>query len=139
MEKKSAPAAPLDARAAAQETLEAAVDAVAIPLIVTVRRTMGNVGSAIVALSIDAKALTFAQQGDKWIGKISVFARFAGDEDEQYGAVPMDTPVMTLTQAQHDKMLHDGLLKRFTMKIPAGASTLCAYWFTMKNPGRRAA
>jgi hypothetical protein len=124
VDKKPAQAAPLDARAAAQETLEGAVDAVAIPLTATVRRTMGTVGNAIVALKIDAKALTLEQQGEQWIGKVSVFARFAGDEDEQYGAVPMDTPVTTLTQAQRDKALRDGLLKRFTMKIPAGASTL---------------
>ncbi len=29
-----------------------------------------------------------------------------------------------MTQAQHDKYLHDGLSRRFTMKIPEGASTL---------------
>jgi VWFA-related protein len=124
VEKKPPPPGPTDIRAIAQDTLEAAVDTVAIPLTATVRRTMGNVGSAVVALSIDEKALSLKQEGDHWTGKISVFARFAGDEDEQYGAVPMDTPPLILTQAQHDKFLRDGLPRRFTMKIPSGASTL---------------
>jgi VWFA-related protein len=121
---KKPPVVQTDVRATTQDLLEAAVDAVAIPLTATVQRTMGNVGGVVVVLNIDANAITLKQEGDHWIGKISVFARFAGDEDEQYGDVPMDAPALTLTQAQHDKFLRDGLPRRFTMKVPDGASTL---------------
>jgi len=121
---KKTPAVQTDVRTTAQDLLEGAVDTVAIPLTATVQRTMGNVGSAMVTLNIDANALTLKQEGDRWKGKISVFARFAGEEDEQYGDVPMDAPALTLSQAQHDKFLKDGLMRRFTMKIPEGALTL---------------
>ena len=115
---------PPDARTAAQETLEGAVDAVAIPLMAKATRTMGNRGSIIVLVNIDAKALALRQEGDHWQGKISILARFAGDEDEQFGSVPMDIPALNFTQDQHDKVLRDGVPRRFTMKLPAGASTL---------------
>ena len=121
---KKAPAVQTGPRAAAEDLLEAAVDSVTIPLTATVQRTMGNVGSVVVALNIDANSLLLKQEGDLWKGKISVFTRFAGDEDEQYGDVPMDAPALTLTQAQHDKFVKEGLPRRFTMKIPEGASTL---------------
>ncbi len=115
---------PPDARTAAQETLEGAVDAVAIPLMAKATRTMGNKGSIIVLVNIDARALALRQEGDHWRGKISILARFAGDEDEQFGSVPMDIPALNFTQEQHEKFLRDGLPRRFTMKLPAGASTL---------------
>jgi hypothetical protein len=73
---------------------------------------------------VDAHALVLQPDGDLWRAKLSVFARFAGDEDDQFGDVPMDSPALTLTQDEHDKLLHDGLTRRFTMKLPQGATTL---------------
>jgi hypothetical protein len=68
--------------------------------------------------------LTLRQDGNLWLGKVSVFARFAGDEDDQLGDVPVDAPSLAFTQDQHERLLHDGLTRRFTMKVPPGATTL---------------
>lgn len=121
---KNPPVVQADSRAVAQDVLEGAVDAVAIPLTASATRTMGNMPSIIVRLNIDAGALTLPQEGNLWRGKVSVFARFAGDEDDQLGDVPVDAPPLTFTQDQHEKLLHDGLTRRFTMKVPPGATSL---------------
>jgi hypothetical protein len=111
-------------RAVALDVLEGAVDAVAIPLTASVTRTMGNMPSLVLRLSIDAAALTLQQDGEIWRGKVSVFPRFAGDEDDQIGDVPLDAPALNLTREQHDRALREGITLRFTMKMPAGATTL---------------
>lgn len=121
---KSPPAVQADSRAAAQDALEGAVDAVAIPLTATATRTMGNLPSIVLRLNIDGGALTLRQEGNRWRAKISVFARFASDEDDQIGDVPVDAPALNLTEEQHERALRDGITLRFPMKMPAGATTL---------------
>ena len=118
------PPAPVDSRAAAQDVLEGAVDAVAIPLTASATHTMGNMPNIMVRLNIDGSVLALRQEGDLWRGKISVLARFAGDEDDQVGDVPVDSGALSFTQTQHDRLLHEGLMRRFTMKLPEGATTL---------------
>ena len=121
---KKPPPVPTDARVIAQDALEGAVDAVAIPLTASATHTMGNMQSIIVRLNIDANSLTLKQEGNLWRGKISVFARFASDEDDQLGDVPVDAGALNFTDDQRTKLLHDGLTRRFTMKKPQGATTL---------------
>jgi hypothetical protein len=121
---KKPPVVPSDTRVIAQDVLEGAVDAIAIPLTASATRTMGNMPNLIVKLSVDASALTLRQEGELWRGKLAVLARFAGDEDDQLGDVPLDSPVLSLTEAQHERALHEGLTRRFTLKVPQGASTL---------------
>ena len=121
---KKPPAVPSDTRVIAQDVLEGAVDAVAIPLTASATHTMGNMPSIIVRLNIDATALTLRQEGTLWRGKMSVFARFAGDEDDQVGDVPVDAGTLSFTDDQRTRLLHDGLTRRFTMKKPQGATTL---------------
>ena len=75
-------------------------------------------------LNIDPTALTLRQEDNLWRGKISVFARFAGDEDDQVGDVPVDTGTLNFTDDQRTRLLRDGLTRRFTMKKPQGATTL---------------
>jgi VWFA-related protein len=121
---KKPPAVPTDTRVIAQDVLEGAVDAVAIPLTASATHTMGNMPSIIVRLNIDAAALTLRQEGNLWRGKVSVFARFAGDEDDQVGDVPVDAGALSFTDDQRTRLLHDGLTRRFTMKLPQGSTTL---------------
>lgn len=118
------PVVPTDTRIVAQDVLEGAVDAVTIPLTASATHTMGNMPSVMVRLNIDASALALRQEGNLWRGKISMFARFAGDQDDQFGEVPVDAQALAYTQEQRDHLLHDGLTRRFTMKIPQGATTL---------------
>jgi VWFA-related protein len=111
-------------QAAAQDLLERAVDAVTIPILAKVTRTAGNQGTLTLRLNIDAKALTLRQDGGVWRTKPTFFTRFASDVEDQVGDVPLDSPELTLTQAQHDRALRDGLNLRFTMKAKEGAVTL---------------
>jgi VWFA-related protein len=113
-----------DSHTEAQDVLERAVDAVQIPLTATATRTMGNVPSIVLRLNVDPGALTLRHDGVLWRAKVSVLARFADEEDFQIGDVPLDSPALNLTEAQHDKALRDGLTLRFPMKMPAGAATL---------------
>lgn len=115
---------PADTRIIAQDVLEGAVDAVSIPLTASATHTMGNMPSIVVRLNIDPTALTLRQEDNLWRGKISVFARFAGDEDDQVGDVPVDTGTLNFTDDQRTRLLRDGLTRRFTMKKPQGATTL---------------
>lgn len=121
---KKPPAVPADARVIAQDVLEGAVDAVAIPISASASHTMGNIQSIIVRLNIDVSGLALSQEGNLWRGKMSIFARFAGDEDDQVGDVPIDVAALSFTDDQHARLLHDGLTRRFTMKLPQGATTL---------------
>lgn len=121
---KKPPAAPADTRVIAQDVLEGAVDAVAIPLTASATHTMGSMPSIIVRLNIDPAALQLRHEGNLWRGKISVFARFASDEDDQLGDVPVDAGTLSFTDDQRTRLLHDGLTRRFTMKLPQGATTL---------------
>jgi hypothetical protein len=121
---KKPPILPTDNRVIAQDVLEGAVDAVAIPLTASATHTMGNMPSIMVRLNIDLGALTLRQEANLWRGKMSVFARFAGDEDDQVGDVPVDAGTLSFTDEQHDRILHEGLTRRFTMKLPNGATTL---------------
>jgi VWFA-related protein len=118
------PAAPTDTRVIAQDVLEGAVDAVAIPLTASATHTMGNMPSIMVRLNIDATALALRHDFNLWRGRIAVFARFASDEDDQLGDVPVDAGTLTFTDDQHTSLLRDGLVRRFTMKLPQGATTL---------------
>ena len=115
------PAAP---PATAQDFLERAVDAVTIPITAQVTRTAGNHGTMTLRLKVDAKALTLRQDGAVWRTKPSFFTRFASDVEDQVGDVPLDSPELTLTQAQHDRALRDGIHLRFTVKANEGAVTL---------------
>ncbi len=109
----------------AKQTLEGAVDAVAIPLMANVSRTMGNRSrSVILRLTADANAITLQHQDTQWFGKLQVLARFASDEDDQFGDVPLDAPTIQLTEAQHNRAMREGVNMRFTMKLPEGATTL---------------
>jgi VWFA-related protein len=121
---KKPPVVQSDTRAAGQDILEGAVDAVGIPLTASATRTAGNVGSIVLRLNIDVHALTFRQDGALWRTKISSLARFASDLEDQVGDIPLDSPALNLTQAQHDRAVRDGINLRFTMRIPKGASTL---------------
>jgi hypothetical protein len=123
IEKK--PSAPqTDIRIAAQDILEGAVDATAIPLTASAVRTAGNVSSIMLRLNIDAHALTLNQDGNIWRAKISTFARFATDVEDQVGDVPLDSPALIFTKEQYDRAIREGIMLRFTMKIPDGAVTL---------------
>lgn len=113
-----------DMRTAAQDILEGAVDATAIPLTATAMRTAGNVSSIMLRLNVDARALTLRHDGDLWRVKVSTFARFATDVEDQVGDVPLDSPALSLTREQYDRALRDGVALRFTIKIPPGAVTL---------------
>ena len=124
---KTKPKAPADNRAAAQDVLERAVDAVGIPLTARATRTMGNIGSIVLRLTIDAGALALQRDGDVWRGKVSVLTRFASEVDDQLGDVPLDSPSLILTAEQHDRAIKDGISLRFTMRVPAGAATLRAF------------
>jgi len=121
---KKPPEVQTDARAAGQDILEGAVDAVSIPLTATARRTAGNVGSILLRLNVDANALTLHQNGELWRTRISALARFASDVEDQLGDIPLDSPAVSLTEAQHTRALHDGINLRFTMKMPANAVSL---------------
>jgi VWFA-related protein len=107
-----------------QDLLERAVDAVTIPITAKVTRTAGNHGTLRLNLNVDAKALTLRQEGAVWRTKPSFFTRFASDVEDQVGDVPLDSPELTLTQAQHDRALRDGINLRFTVKAKEGAVTL---------------
>jgi len=48
-------------------------------------RTAGNISSIMLRLNVDAHALTLRQAGDLWRAKVSTFARFATDVEEQIG------------------------------------------------------
>ena len=115
------PAAP---QATAQDFLERAVDAVTIPITAKVTRTAGNHGTLTLRLNVDAKALTLRQEGAVWRTKPTFFTRFASDVEDQVGDVPLDSPELTLTQAQHDRALRDGINLRFMVKSNEGAVTL---------------
>lgn len=117
----SAPVAP---QATPQDLLERAVDAVTIPMTAKVTRTAGNRGTLKLNLNVDAKALTLRQEGAVWRTKPSFFTRLASDVEDQVGDVPLDSPELTLTQAQHDRVLRDGINLRFTVKAKEGAVTL---------------
>ena len=121
---KKPPVVQADVRAAGQEILEGAVDAVGIPLTASASRTAGNVGSIVLRVNIDIHALTFRQGGGLWRTKISSLARFASDLEDQVGDIPLDSPALNLTQAQYDRALREGINVRFTMRIPAAASSL---------------
>ena len=121
---KKPPVVETDARAAGQDVLEGAVDAVAIPLTAKAVRTAGNVGSIILRLNVDANALTLHQDGAVWRAKISALARFASDVEDQLGDIPLDSPAVVLTEAQRTRALHDGINLRFTMKMQPGAVSL---------------
>jgi VWFA-related protein len=116
-----APAAP---QPTAQDLLERAVDAFTIPITAKVTRTAGNRGTLRLNLNVDAKALTLRQDGAVWRTKPSFFTRFASDVEEQVGDVPLDSPELTLTQAQHDRALRDGINLRFTVRAKEGAVAL---------------
>lgn len=115
------PAAP---QATPQDLLERAVDAVTIPITAKVTRTAGNHGTLTLRLNVDAKALTLRQDGALWRTKPTFFTRFASDVEDQVGDVPLDSPELTLTQAQHDRALRDGINLRFTVKAKEGAVAL---------------
>ncbi len=121
---KKPPLAQTDTRAVAQDILEGAVDATAIPLTATATRTAGNISSIMLRLNVDAHALILRQDGNLWRVKVSTFARFATDVEDQVGDVPLDSPALSLTQDQYERALRDGVNLRFTMKIPPGAVTL---------------
>ena len=121
---KKPPAAQTDTRVLAQDILEGAVDATAIPLRATAVRTAGNVSSIMLRLNIDAHALALQQEGGLWQAKMSTFARFATDVEDQVGDVPLDSPSLSLTQDQYDRELREGITLHFTMKIPDEAVTL---------------
>ena len=104
--------------------LERAVDALTIPITARVTRTAGNRGTLRLSLNVDAKALTLRQDGAVWRTKPSFFTRFASDVEDQVGDVPLDSPELTLTQAQHDRALRDGINLRFSVKAKEGAVTL---------------
>jgi len=118
------PETPTDARAAGQEILEGAVDAVAIPLTAKALRTAGNVASIMLRVNVDAHPLTFHQEGGVWRAKVSCLARFASGMEDQLGDIPLDSPALSLTQEQHERALRDGINLRFMMRIPAHATTL---------------
>ncbi len=107
-----------------QDLLERAVDAVTIPIAAKVTRTAGNHGTLTLRLNVDAKALTLRQNGSVWRTKPTFFTRFASGVEDQVGDVPLDSPELTLTQAQHDRALRDGINLRFTVKAMEGAVTL---------------
>src|SRR6185312_9732166 len=88
-----------------QDLLERAVDSVTIPITAKVTRTAGNHGTLTLRLNVDAKALTLRQDGAVWRTKPTFFTRFASDVEDQVGDVPLDSPELTLTQAQHDRAL----------------------------------
>jgi VWFA-related protein len=115
------PAAP---QSTPQDLLERAVDAVAIPITAKVTRTAGNHGTLTLRLNVDAKALTLRQDGALWHTKPTFVTRFASDVEDQVGDVPLDSPELTLTPAQHDRALRDGINLRFTLKAKEGAVTL---------------
>ena len=115
------PAAP---QVTAQDFLERAVDAVAIPITARVTRTAGNHGTLTLRLYVDAKALTLRQDGAVWHTKPTFFTRFASDVEDQVGDVPLDSPELTLTEAQHDRALREGINLRFTVRAKEGAVTL---------------
>lgn len=121
---KNPPAAPLNTRAAAQEVLERAVDAVSIPLTASATRTMGNVSSVILRVTAEATALHLRNEGPLWRGKLSVFARFASDVGDQLGEVPLDSRSLSLTEEEYARALKEGVKLRFVMKIPSDAAAL---------------
>jgi VWFA-related protein len=110
--------------ATAQDLLERAVDAVTIPITAKVTRTAGNHGTLRLRLHVDANGLTLRQDGAVWRTKPAFFTRFASDVEDQVGDVPLDSPELTLTQAQHNRALRDGITLRFTVKAKEGAVTL---------------
>ncbi len=121
---KKTPAPPATTRAAAQEVLERAVDAVSIPLTAAATRTMGNIASIVLRLTVDASAINLRQDGGTWRGNVSCLARFASDVGDQLGDVPLDAQTISLTDAQHDRAVRDGIHLRFTMKMPPDAAAL---------------
>jgi VWFA-related protein len=110
--------------ATAQDLLERAVDAVTIPITVRVTRTAGNHGTLRLRLNVDANALTLRQDGAVWRTKPAFFTRFASDAEDQVGDVPLDSPELTLTQAQHDRALREGINLRFMVRAKESAVTL---------------
>ncbi len=121
---KDQPAKPVPLQATAQDLLERAVDAITIPITAKVTRTAGNKGTLRLHLIVDANALTLRQDGNVWRTKPAFFTRFASDVEDQIGDVPLDSPELTLTQAQHDRALREGINLRFTVKAKEGAVTL---------------
>ncbi|HVV44546.1 MAG TPA: VWA domain-containing protein [Bryobacteraceae bacterium] len=117
-------AQPVPAPATSQDLLERAVDAITIPLTAKVTRTAGNHGTLRLRLNVDANALTLRQDGNLWRTRPAFFTRFASDVEDQVGDVPLDSPELTLTQAQHDRALREGINLRFTVKAKEGAVTL---------------
>jgi VWFA-related protein len=107
-----------------QDLLERAVDAVKIPITAKVTRTAGNRGTLRLSLNVDAKALTLRQDGAVWHTKPAFFTRFASEVEDQVGDIPLDSPELTLTEAQHDRALREGINLRFTVKAKEGAVTL---------------
>jgi hypothetical protein len=117
-------AEPAPSPATAQDLLERAVDAVTIPITAKVTRTAGNHGTLRLRLNVDAKALSLRQDGAVWRTKPAFFTRFASNAEDQVGDVPLDSPELTLTQAQHDRALREGINLRFTVRAKEGAVTL---------------
>ncbi|HEY4086494.1 MAG TPA: hypothetical protein VGM43_11185, partial [Bryobacteraceae bacterium] len=115
------PAAP---QSTSQDLLERAVDSVTIPITAKVTRTAGSHGTLTLRLNVDTKSLTLRQDGAVWRTKPTFFTRFASDVEDQVGDVPLDSPELTLTQAQHDRALREGINLRFTVKAQEGAVTL---------------
>ena len=121
---KKPPPPQTDTRVAAQDILQGAVDATAIPLTAKAVRTAGNISSIMLQLNVDAHALTLAQDGNMWRARVSTFARFATDVEDQVGDVPLDSPALSFTKEQYDRAIREGITLRFTMTIPDEAATL---------------
>src|SRR6185312_13683535 len=117
-------AQPATLQPAPKDLLERAVDAVNIPITAKVTRTAGNRGTLRLQLNVDANALTLRRDGGVWRTKPAFFTRFASEVEDQVGDIPLDSPELTLTQAQHDRAVREGINLRFTVKAKEGAVTL---------------
>lgn len=117
-------AGPAPKSVTAQDILERAADAMKIPLTARVTKTAGNRGNYTLRLNVDAHSLTLRQEGKVWRTKPTFFTRFASKGEDQVGDVPLDSPELTLTQAQHDRALREGINLRFTVKALEGALSL---------------
>jgi VWFA-related protein len=108
-------------RAAAAAALTRVVDATAVPIEATAKRTGSDV-KLVIALRPDRLALT--RSGERWKGAVSLAIRFAKEDGSQTGAGASRRIEFNLSQATYELGKPNGLAYSKVLPIPKDAASI---------------
>ena len=97
------------------------VDSTAISITIKADRKRD---ALMLRISLDARALDFVRENDRWHGKLEMGARFATADGKQIGSAISQTAECNMRPQTYDAVLRNGLVFQIPLQIPPNATVL---------------